>query len=51
VEPYAKTAGLEIINQNNYTFITHQKLMELNPEPTDLFYCYFKNGSKGVSLF
>jgi hypothetical protein len=25
VEPYAKTAGLNIINQNNYTFITHQK--------------------------
>jgi hypothetical protein len=34
VEPYAKTAGLvNIINQNNYTFITHHKLMELNPDP------------------
>jgi hypothetical protein len=25
VEPYAKAAGLVTINQNNYTFITHQK--------------------------
>jgi hypothetical protein len=43
VEPYAKTTGLvNIINQNNYTFITHHKLMELNPDPTDLFLLLFE---------
>lgn len=48
VEPYAKTAGLvNIINQNNYTFITHQKVMELNPEPTDLFLLLFEKWEKG----
>jgi hypothetical protein len=48
VEPYAKTSGLvNIINQNNYTFITHQKVMELNPEPTDLFALLFKKWEQG----
>lgn len=48
VEPYAKTSGLvNIINQNNYTFITHQKVMELNPEPTDLFLLLFKKWEHG----
>ncbi|WP_369752950.1 PD-(D/E)XK nuclease family protein [Flavobacterium sp. WC2409] len=48
VEPYAKTSGLvTIINQNNYTFITHQKVMELNPEPTDLFLLLFKKWEQG----
>ena len=48
VEPYAKTSGLvNIINQNNYTFITHQKVMELNPEPTDLFSLLFKKWEQG----
>ena len=48
VEPYAKTSGLvNIINQNNYTFITHQKVMELNPEPTDLFLLLFKKWEQG----
>ena len=48
VEPYAKTAELvNIINQNNYTFITHQKVMELNPEPTDLFLLLFKKWEQG----
>jgi hypothetical protein len=48
VEPYAKTTGLvNIINQNNYTFITHQKGMELNPEPTDLFLLLFKKWENG----
>ena len=38
VEPYAKTAGLvNIINKNNYTFITHHKLVELNVIPSELF--------------
>ncbi|POY39749.1 PD-(D/E)XK nuclease family protein [Flavobacterium alvei] len=52
VEPYAKTNALvNLINQNNYTFITHQKLLELNPNPTDLFLLLFQkweNGSMAV---
>jgi hypothetical protein len=52
VEPYAKTNALVgVINQNNYTFITHQKLMELNPNPSDLFLLLFQkweNGSMSV---
>jgi hypothetical protein len=48
VEPYAKTAGLvNIINQNNYTFITHQKVMDLNPEATDLFLLLFQKWEQG----
>ncbi|MFT7165153.1 MAG: hypothetical protein ACI9CZ_001742, partial [Flavobacterium sp.] len=48
VEPYAKTTGLvNIINQNNYTFITHHKLMELNSGPTDLFLLLFEKWEKG----
>jgi hypothetical protein len=48
VEPYAKTEGLvNIINKNNYTFITHHKLTELNPEPTDLFLLLFKKWEEG----
>ncbi|UQD55406.1 PD-(D/E)XK nuclease family protein [Flavobacterium sp. K5-23] len=48
VEPYANTSGLvNIINKNNYTFITHQKVMELNPEPTDLFLLLFKKWDSG----
>lgn len=38
VEPYAETKALvQLINKNNYTFIPHQKLVELNVMPTDLF--------------
>ena len=52
VEPYAKTSALvNLINQNNYTFISHQKLLELNPSPTDLFLLLFQkweNGSMAV---
>jgi hypothetical protein len=52
VEPYAKTNSLvNLINQNNYTFITHHKLMELNPNPSDLFLLLFQkweNGSMAV---
>jgi hypothetical protein len=48
VEPYAKTAALvNTINQNNYTFIPHQKLMELNSEPTDLFLLLFTKWDSG----
>lgn len=52
VEPFSKTAAVvNIINQHNYTFITHQKLMELNPFPSDLFLLLFQkweNGSMAV---
>ncbi len=52
VEPYAKTSALVgIINKNNYTFITLQKLLELNPNPSDLFFLLFQkweNGSMAV---
>ena len=48
VEPYAKTAALvAIINKNNYTFITHQKLMELNVIPSELFLLLFKKWESG----
>jgi hypothetical protein len=47
VEPFAKTSLLVgIINQNNYTFITHHKLMELNPNPSDLFLLLFQKWEK-----
>jgi hypothetical protein len=52
VENYANTNALvNVINEKNYTFITHQKLMELNPNPSDLFLLLFqkwKNGSVAV---
>jgi PD-(D/E)XK nuclease superfamily len=50
VEPHANTSSLvAYINQNNYTFITHQKLMELNPNPTDLFLLLFQQWNTGAS--
>jgi hypothetical protein len=52
VENYANTNALvNVINENNYTFITHQKLMELNPNPSELFLLLFQkweNGSVAV---
>jgi len=48
VEPYAKTSALvHTINQNNYTFITHHKLMELNAIPSQLFLLLFQKWEKG----
>ena len=48
VEPYAKTgAFVNVINQNNYTFITHHKLMELNPNQSDLFLLLFQKWEDG----
>ena len=47
VEPYSKTSALvSTINQNNYTFITHHKLTELNPNPSDLFLLLFQKWEK-----
>ncbi|WP_418264282.1 PD-(D/E)XK nuclease family protein [Flavobacterium faecale] len=48
VEPYAGTAQLvKIINENNYTFITHQKVNELNTNPSDLFLLLFQKWENG----
>jgi hypothetical protein len=48
VEPYAQTSTLvNLINKNNYTFITHHKLMELNANPTDLFLLLFQKWEMG----
>jgi hypothetical protein len=50
VEPYAQTSTLvNLINKNNYTFITHHKLMELN-QSTDLFLLLFQNGKRARLL-
>jgi hypothetical protein len=50
VEPYAQTSTLvNLINKNNYTFITHHKLMELNPNPLIYFAIpKWENGSIAV---
>ncbi|MBQ0907552.1 PD-(D/E)XK nuclease family protein [Flavobacterium sp. F-328] len=49
VEPYAETKALvQLINQNNYTFIPHQKLVELNVMPTDLFVLLFQKWERGA---
>ncbi len=43
IEPYSKTSLLvETINQNNYTFVSHQKLIALNPNPSVLFTLLFQ---------
>jgi hypothetical protein len=48
VEPYAKTSTLvNTINKNNYTFITHKKLLELHSDPSDLFLLLFKKWENG----
>jgi len=48
VEPYARTSKLvAIINQNNYTFISHKKVHELNDNPTGLFLLLFQKWENG----
>ncbi|KDN55153.1 PD-(D/E)XK nuclease family protein [Flavobacterium seoulense] len=48
VEPYAQTTALvNRINSNNYTFISYQKLIELNEKPTDLFLLLFQKWENG----
>ena len=48
VEPYANTNALvTVINQNNYTFISHHKLMELNAIPSSLFQLLFQKWDNG----
>jgi PD-(D/E)XK nuclease superfamily len=52
IEPYAKTNQLvKTINKNNYTFIAHKKLLELNENSNNLFELLFnkwENGSIAV---
>ena len=48
IEPYSNTSGLvKIINANNYTFITHKKLLELNPNTSQLFELLFNKWDNG----
>ena len=49
VEPYAKTNDLvNIINHNNYTFITHKKLIELHSDQSSLFVLLFQKWENGA---
>ncbi|KAF2514648.1 PD-(D/E)XK nuclease family protein [Flavobacterium foetidum] len=48
VEPYCGATGLvRIIKENNYTFITHNKVLELNPHHSVLFNLLFKKWDCG----
>ncbi len=48
VEPYSNTNQLvQIINRNNYTFITYKKLLELNMNFNNLFELLFSKWEKG----
>jgi len=49
VEPYAGTGNLvKIIKENNYTFITHNRLVELNANPSELFLILFQKWENGA---
>jgi hypothetical protein len=48
IEPYSNTSKLvNTIIQYNYTFITHQKIIELNPNSSDLFQLLFGKWEQG----
>ncbi len=48
IESYANTSALvNTINQNNYTFITHKKLFELNENKSELFSLLFQKWENG----
>lgn len=43
IEPFVNAGNLVyVINKNNFTFITHKKIMELHPESNDLFKLLFQ---------
>ncbi|MBC7524183.1 MAG: PD-(D/E)XK nuclease family protein [Flavobacterium sp.] len=43
IEPFVHASNLVyLINKNNFTFITHKKLLELNPNSNDLFQLLFQ---------
>jgi hypothetical protein len=49
VEPYAKANNLvKIIKENNYTFITHNRLIELGANPSNLFQLLFQKWENGA---
>jgi len=49
VEPYAKANNLvNIIKENNYTFITHNRLLELASNSTNLFKLLFQKWENGA---
>ncbi|MEL1256025.1 PD-(D/E)XK nuclease family protein [Flavobacterium sp. DGU38] len=49
IQPYAKTSQLvKIIKENNYTFISHSKLNELNLNPSGLFDLLFQKWDSGA---
>ncbi|RRJ90001.1 PD-(D/E)XK nuclease family protein [Flavobacterium macacae] len=49
VEPYAKTGDLvKIINSNNYTFITQNKVFELEQNKSELFLLLFQKWENGA---
>ncbi len=48
VEPYANAGNLvRIIKENNYTFITHNRVLELNLNPSPLFKLLFQKWENG----
>ena len=48
VEPYSNSKHLvQIINKNNYTFITHKKILELNENSNQLFGLLFDKWENG----
>ncbi|MBL0736525.1 PD-(D/E)XK nuclease family protein [Flavobacterium sp. GN10] len=48
VEPYVNAHKLvRIIKENNYTFITHQKILELHAESSDFFNLLFEKWENG----
>ena len=48
VEPYANSRDLvNSINKNNYTFISYQRLIELNQSPSSLFLLLFEKWEQG----
>ncbi len=48
VAPYSNTGNLvKIIKENNYTFITHNRIIELNSTSSNLFQLLFKKWENG----
>ena len=49
VEPYCKASKVVyIINQNNITFLSQKKLMELHPEASELFHLLFDRWDQDI---
>jgi hypothetical protein len=50
IEPFVDASGLvTIINANNYTFITHKKIIALNANPSNLFSLLFQKWENGAA--